>query len=49
MRLSHALFIVAILATSPALPQDKAPDWVRVTENAGWQARDSQGDRKSVV
>src|SRR5262245_28438806 len=44
MRLSRALFAVVILATNPALPQDKAPDWVRVTENADWQARDSQGE-----
>jgi hypothetical protein len=27
-----------------ATADDKAPDWVRVTEKAGWQPRDSQGE-----
>ena len=37
--------VVAIkVGSAPALAQTPAPDWVRVTENAGWQARDSQGE-----
>lgn len=44
MRLSifTLLLIVSILGTLRG--QEKAPDWVRVTDDAGWQARDSQGE-----
>jgi hypothetical protein len=38
--------IVAALLLSPApvLGEDDAPDWVKVTGNAGWQPRDSSGE-----
>ena len=43
--------ILAIVANSiigvinqPASAADKVPNWVRVTEKAGWQPRDSQGE-----
>src|SRR5687768_4254377 len=31
-----------LLTSSAAIAQDNAPDWVKVTDKAGWQARDSQ-------
>lgn len=39
-----AMFGVVLLGTAGALGDEKAPDWVRVTEKAGWQPRDSQGE-----
>jgi len=34
-----------IICVKPAvLAQDKAPSWVKVTDAAGWQSRDSQGE-----
>lgn len=37
---------VVLLVSCPlaCLAQDVAPNWVQVTERAGWQARDSQGE-----
>lgn len=35
-----SLSALGVLATDPAKP----PDWVKVTDKAGWQARDSQGE-----
>ncbi|MEP6595102.1 MAG: hypothetical protein ABJA71_04105, partial [Ginsengibacter sp.] len=37
------LFIL-ILLTNIVFAQTKNPDWVKETNNAGWQARDSQGE-----
>jgi hypothetical protein len=41
-----AAVILASLIACPAWSQETeiGPDWVRVTEHAGWQARDSQGE-----
>lgn len=36
-----ALFV---LISTVAFADEKTPDWVKVTANAGWQARDSQGE-----
>ena len=37
--------LLVLLATMPAAGEDeKAPDWVKVTDKAGWQPRDSQGE-----
>lgn len=37
--------LVILLATLPATGDDAAsPDWVKVTDKAGWQPRDSQGE-----
>jgi hypothetical protein len=33
-----------IPATAPVPGEQPGPDWVRVTEHAGWQPRDSQGE-----
>jgi hypothetical protein len=42
---STLLVIVCSLPGALALGAEKAaPDWVKVTDNAGWQARDSQGE-----
>jgi Kelch motif len=41
----HAFFLTAaVLAAVPAAGEEKAPDWVKVTDRAGWQPRDSQGE-----
>jgi len=37
-------FAIAVLMTSGAFAQVQGPDWTRVTDAAGWQARDSQGE-----
>jgi len=37
-------FAVAVLFTTTLSAQVQGPDWVKVTEAAGWQARDSQGE-----
>lgn len=46
MKLPIAAVILSTLAISPGWSQESetGPDWVRVTEHAGWQARDSQGE-----
>lgn len=36
--------VIAIGVTSVAVAQDRTLNWVRVTEKAAWQARDSQGE-----
>src|SRR5262249_29029396 len=33
-----------LLLAAQVRADDKAPDWVRVAEKAGWQPRDSQGE-----
>ena len=33
-----------LIAATSAFAQQKAPNWIRVTDNAGWQPRDSQGE-----
>ena len=42
-RLSLALLLL-LWGSVPAAAQELGPDWVRVTEDAGWTARDSQGE-----
>ncbi len=39
-----SLIAAVVLATSLASSERQGPDWVQVTANAGWQARDSQGE-----
>ena len=36
--------LIACLGTTVALGQERAPNWVKVTNAAGWQPRDSQGE-----
>ena len=36
--------VFALAAESTLRAQTPGPDWVRVTEHAPWQARDSQGE-----
>ena len=44
-RLAVIGIVVALLPSAESLAEDlSAPDWVRVSEAAGWQARDSQGE-----
>src|SRR5437762_13430996 len=38
------LLAILALVCPLALAQDKAPDWIKVTDKAGWKARDSQGE-----
>jgi len=38
------LFLLVVLSSSSALAQESGPDWVRVTAEAGWTPRDSQGE-----
>ena len=38
------LIAIVLLPVASAAAQVKVPDWVEVTSNAGWQARDSQGE-----
>jgi Kelch motif len=38
------LLSVVTLAVAPVAAEQKAPDWVKVTDRAGWQPRDSQGE-----
>jgi len=33
-----------LLASASAAAQEKAPNWIKVTDKAGWQPRDSQGE-----
>lgn len=41
----HAIaFAFLVLASTLSFGDDSGPDWVRVTEAAGWKARDSQGE-----
>lgn len=46
MKLPVAGALLCLLYLTPVWSQDveQGPDWVRVTEHAGWQARDSQGE-----
>jgi len=46
MRLFAAVVVCGVIATAPAAFADEpvAPNWVKVTDNAGWQARDSSGE-----
>lgn len=37
-------FLLAFLTVTPALAEDKALDWVKVTDRAGWRPRDSSGE-----
>lgn len=43
MKCSVTVLSIVFLGTS-AFAEGKAPNWVRVTEEAGWQARDSSGE-----
>src|ERR1700675_4917525 len=38
--------VVSVFLLSPAYAagEDRAPDWVKVTDRAGWQPRDSSGE-----
>lgn len=38
------IFSVAILAARPIQAEERAPNWVKVADQAGWQPRDSQGE-----
>ncbi len=44
MQRSALLLCAALLCAGPAVAQEKAPDWVKVTDRAGWQPRDSSGE-----
>jgi hypothetical protein len=45
MRLPFALCLSGLVfGAASAFAGEKAPDWVRVTDKAGWQPRDSQGE-----
>lgn len=44
MKPSIVLLVVAGLSSAFAFEEDKPPSWVKVTDKAGWQARDSQGE-----
>jgi hypothetical protein len=44
MKQSIAMLPVILLGTILAYAQEKAPNWVKVTDQAGWQPRDSQGE-----
>jgi hypothetical protein len=39
-----ACCVLVVALAEAACSQDRGPDWVRVTERAGWQPRDSQGE-----
>lgn len=36
--------LLPILSASIVRAEEKAPNWIKVTDNAGWQPRDSQGE-----
>src|SRR5438105_599368 len=38
------LVLLCLTTTASALAQTKGPDWIKVTDGAGWQPRDSQGE-----
>lgn len=40
----HAAFLAAALLAEDPQGEARAPDWVRVSADAGWRARDSQGE-----
>jgi Kelch motif len=44
MKTHGLLLLIAVLAAVPVAGEEKAPDWIKVTERAGWQPRDSQGE-----
>jgi hypothetical protein len=44
MRCSGAILGVLLLAPISSRGDDRPLDWVKVTERAGWQARDSSGE-----
>ncbi len=44
MKQSTAILLVVVLASVPVLAADKVLNWVKVTNRAGWQPRDSQGE-----
>src|SRR5882762_10652711 len=41
---STAILPFLLLLAFSAVAQDPAPDWVKVTDKAGWQPRDSSGE-----
>jgi len=44
MKLTLGIVAVVLIAAANARGQEHGPNWVRVTEAAGWQPRDSQGE-----
>ncbi len=44
MKYSVVVPTVIFLATTSAYAQAVVPSWVKVTDQAGWQPRDSQGE-----
>lgn len=40
----RATMLAAVLSVTAVSAEEAAPDWVKVTDKAGWQARDSQGE-----
>jgi len=38
------VWLTCLVCTMSAFAEDKAPNWVKVTEKAEWRARDSQGE-----
>src|SRR5947207_2899307 len=46
MRISSAVTVCVLISSVAAAFADEppAPNWVKVTDNAGWQARDSSGE-----
>jgi hypothetical protein len=40
-----SLILTALLLIAPSMfADDRAPDWVKITDDAGWQPRDSSGE-----
>ncbi len=44
MKTSVVILVVVCLSSTALMADEKGPNWVRVTEQAGWQPRDSQGE-----
>ena len=44
MRWSATMLVVLLLYPTPMREDDRVLDWVKVTDKAAWQARDSSGE-----
>src|SRR5213594_2082248 len=44
--MKNSVFVLSVifLGTTIAVGEEKAPNWVKVTDKAGWQPRDSSGE-----
>ena len=43
-KLAASFVVVSLVSSWPLFAQDVAHDWVKVTADAGWRARDSSGE-----